>query len=259
VPAALALALALGCVYPPRSRSDPEPDRGYPTCEGGLPEGERIAKRVLRAGPLMRERSVVEHFEIRRRGCVVVFSGRQAWSMSTTDLDVVYDAQTQLPLRVWKRTAMPAPRAPRMDTRRFELRGAQVTLAQRTITGELEHWRLRGPVPSAVIGPGRGLLTMWLRRVRLPVGGRVREHVLDARESMEIIREVTLRRLENRDDPVIGRRVRVYTIYGREPVYADDDDVVIGDMMGLVPAEHVLEPLPAPAIDPGSADPQAPL
>jgi hypothetical protein len=179
--------------------------------------------------------------------------------MSTTDLDVVYDAQTQLPLRVWKRIAMPGPEAPRIETRRFELRGDHVALAQRTLTGALEHWRLRGPVPTVVIGPGRGLLTMWLRRVRLPVGGRVRETALDARESMEVVRDVTLRRLEDRDDPILGRRVRIYTIYGREPIYADDDDIVIGDMMGLVPSELIGTPIPPPPIDPGPADPRAPL
>jgi len=40
--------------------------------------------------------------------------------------------------------------------------------------------------------------------------------------------------------------VRVYTIYGREPIYADEQDTVVGDMMGLVPARlsTVLPPIP---------------
>ena len=83
----------------------------------------------------------------------------------------------------------------------------------------------------------------------------MRESVLDIRESIEVVREATLRRLEDRDDPLLGR-VRVYTIYGREPVYADENDVVVGDMMGLVRGDLVRGPVPVPRIGlPGAPDP----
>lgn len=241
---ALGAAWLAACVEPPRSRASGPFDLGYPTCDGrALPEGTRIASGWLRAGPTFPERSVSERFEIRRRDCVIHFTGRQDWTLSTIDLDVMFDAQTLRPLRVWKRIASPGGRRARVEVRRFEMRGPRVALTQRTVTGVLEHWWIRGPSPSAVIGPGRGLLTLWLRRARLPVGGRVREPVLDIRENMEVVRDVTLARLDDRDDPVLGR-VRVYTIFGREPVYADDEDVVVGDMMGLVPGALVGEAAP---------------
>ncbi|MDQ3034747.1 MAG: hypothetical protein M3Y87_20215 [Myxococcota bacterium] len=246
-----ALAL-IGCIRPPRERASEGVDHGYPSCgQGALPEGERIATGFLRAGPVMSSPSVVERFEVRRRDCLEVFSGRQDWALSSIDLEVVYDAETLLPLRVWKRIGSPGLRggAPRVDVRRFELRDTdRVALTQRRVDGELEHWRIRGPIPRVIIGPGRGVLTMWIRRARLPVGGRLRETALDVRESMELIRDVTLLRLEDRDDPTIGRRVRVYSIYGREPFYADENDVVIGDMMGMLPGELVRDPMPTPSV-----------
>ena len=258
--AALAL-VATACIRPPRERSSTEVDQGYPTCgEATLPEGERVASGFLRAGPVMSSPSVVERFEVRRRGCVEVFTGRQDWALSSIDLDVVYDAETLLPLRAWKRIGSPGLRggAPRVDVRRFELRGTErVALTQRRVTGDLEHWLIRGPLPRVIIGPGRGVLTMWIRRARLQEGGRLRETALDIRESMELIRDVTLLRLEDRDDAAIGRRVRVYSIYGREPFYADENDVVIGDMMGMLPGELVTTPPPQPSVVLDPPDPVA--
>lgn len=250
--------LTLACVPLPRERVSSGSDEGYPTCgHATLPEGEVLVRGELRAGPVMQTRGLVERFEVRRRDCVRVFTGNQTWEMSSIDLDVVYDEETQLPLRAWKRIVSPAGgEEARVDTRRFELRTPRVALTQTRVTGELEHFLLRGARPQAVIGPGRGLLTMWLQRARLPVGGRVRETVLDIRESIEVVREVVLRRLEDRDDPTIGRRVRVYTVYGREPVYADENDVVVGDMMGLVPADRVSTPPPELGFrSPGPPDP----
>lgn len=250
--------LVAACVPLPRERVESASDEGYPTCgHATLPEGEVVARGELRAGPVMQTQGLVERFEVRRRDCVRVFTGTQTWAMSSTDLDVVYDEESQLPLRAWKRIVSPAgPGDARVDIRRFELRTPRVALTQTRVTGELEHFLLRGERPRAVIGPGRGLLTMWLQRAQLSVGGRLREPVLDIRESIEVVREVMLRRLEDRDDPTIGRRVRVYTIYGREPVYADENDVVIGDMMGLVPADRVSTPPPQLGFElPGPPDP----
>lgn len=71
---------------------------------------------------------------------------------------------------------------------------------------------------------------------------------------MELVRDVTLLRLEDRDDPVLGH-VRVYSIYGREAFYADEDDMVVGDLRGLVPAELVREPMPVPSVPESAPDP----
>ena len=252
------IGLMVACVHPPRERAESGVELGYPDCGAEeLPEGERVADGTLRAGPVMLDSSLVERFEVRRRGCVTVFSGEQDWSHGSTDLDVVYDSETLLPLRAWKRVLSPGPQPleERVVTRRFELRSERVALSQRSGAGPLEHWWIRGRRPSVVLGPGRGLLTMWLRRARLAVGGRTREAVLDIRESMEVVRDVSLLRLADRFVPALGRSVRVYTIYGREPFFADDDDVVVGDLMGLVPAARVDAPLPAPVIEPSPADP----
>jgi hypothetical protein len=257
-----AVLLFAGCIRPPRERADAPLDHGYPTCgRDALPEGETLFTGLLRSGPVMRERGVVERFEARRRDCVIVFTGRQDWALSSSDLEVIYDAETLLPIRVWKRLISPGPQdaEDRVETRRFELRGDRVALTQRKVTGELEHWWIRGAMPTAIIGPGRGLVTMWLHRVRLPVGGRVRETVLDVREQMEVIREVSLRRVDDQYDAAIGRTVRVYTIYGREPIYADENDVVIGDMMGLLPGDRVAEPFPPTIVAPGPPEPARPL
>ena len=70
---------------------------------------------------------------------------------------------------------------------------------------------------------------------------------------MALIRDVTLQRVEARDVEGLGR-VRVYTVYGREPVFTDENDVVVGDLMGLrlasaVPGE-IPDPMPDPDPDP---------
>jgi len=257
----LLLVLALGgceaCEGPRRDVAT-LPDLGYPTCDGEpLPEGEVIGSNVLRSGPSMRERDVVERFEIRRRGCVTVVRASQEWSLGTSDIDVVFDAELN-PLRVWKRTTMPDASGPigHRDVRVIELRTDPIGLTRRTPTGAWERFELRGAKPRAVIGPGRGLMTMWFRRARLPEGGRVREPVLDVREPMAQIREVTLQRLEDRDVEGLGR-VRVYTIFGREPILTDENDVVVGDLFGMRAASAVEGEIPDPLPDPGPIDPTA--
>ncbi len=35
----------------------------------------------------------------------------------------------------------------------------------------------------------------------------------------------------------MGRTVRVYTFFGKETVFADDNDVVIGDLAGMRPSD----------------------
>lgn len=257
----LVSALVSGCSGCEGSRREVAslPDLGYPECDGApLPDGEPIASSVLRSGPTMRDRDVVETFELRRRGCVLAARLHQEWPLGTSDVEVLYD-EALLPLRVWKRTTMPDASGPlgHLDVRLFELRSERVGLARRTPRGELERFELIGERPRAVIAPGRGMLTPWLRRAALREGGRVREPVLDVREPVEVIREVTLERLEDREVEGLGR-VRVYTIFGREPIFADGEDVVVGDMLGLRRADAVDGPLPDPMPELPPMDPAAP-
>lgn len=252
------LALAMSGCSCEGSRRDVEslPDLGYPTCEGQpLPEGERIGAGVLRSGPTMRQHDVVERFELRRRGCVTVARSEQEWRLGTADVEAVFDADLR-PLRIWKHTTLPDASGPlgHRDVRVFELRTSPIGLTRRTPAGALERFELRGARPEAVIGPGRGLLSIWLMRAHLAEGGRVRQPVLDVREPLAVIRDVTLQRLSDQEIEGLGR-VRVYTIYGSEPIFADDHDVVIGDMLGLRPADSVPGSLPDPMPDGGPLDP----
>lgn len=261
------ILIALACMLfpafagcePPRREVRSLPDLGYPTCDGSpLPEGEVVASVVLRSGPTMREQEVVERFEIRERGCATVVRVSQEWPLGTADLDVVFDRDLS-PLRIWKRTTMPNANGQvgHVDVSVFELRTDPVGLVHRGPARDLERFELRGPRPRAVIGPGRGLLTMLFRRAHLEEGGRVREHVIDVREPIAVIREVTLQRLADRDVEGLGR-VRVYTIYGREPVFTDENDVVVGDLFGLRDARTVEGAIPDPMPDPGPIEPTSP-
>jgi hypothetical protein len=250
------LALLSGCPELPRERVESLPERPYPAC--AEEEAQAVfepGRGELRAGPVMRDDSIVERFEVAERGCHVVFSMRQEWALGATDIEVVYDRDLN-PLRVWRRATAPGPMpvARRTDIRRYDLRGERVEMLDREQDGEVSRFLIGRGIPRAVLGAGRGLVTMWLRRARLEVGGRVREPVLDIRQTPERIRDVTLMRLEDRDDAVLGR-VRVYTIYGREPIYADEQDTVVGDMMGLVPARLATVPPPPPLESDGPPDP----
>ncbi|MBX7190873.1 MAG: hypothetical protein K1X94_02390 [Sandaracinaceae bacterium] len=254
---ALAFALAVGaCVAPPRERVEMGPDTPYPTCPEEDAAVTTLAEGELRAGPVMRESSVVETFSLIRRGCHIVFTGVLDWDLGATDVEVVYDQELR-PIRAWKRGTSPGPLEARRrtDIRSYDFRGERLMMRRRGGLDELELWRFRQAPPPVVIGPGRGLISVWLRRAHLAVGGRVREAAVDIREPIEVIRDVTLTRYEDRDDPEMGH-VRVYTIYGREPIFADDNDVVVGDMAGMRPAALVHTPMPSPVPREGPADPR---
>ncbi|MCB9591239.1 MAG: hypothetical protein H6719_00790 [Sandaracinaceae bacterium] len=228
------------------------PEIPYPV-EG---DGELELERTLRSGPDMAGPDIVERFEIRRAGDFRIVRTRQEWPLGTADLDVVYDGEG-MPVRVWRRTTMPAAGDPigHRDVRVYGIGGPEVLIARRAPDGSREGVSLRGERPRAVIGPGRGMLTAWIQRAHLEVGGRLREPVLDVRESLALIRDVTLQREQPRQVAGLGQ-VRVYTIYGREPVFTDEHDVVIGDLMGMREASAVPGPVPDPAPDPGPFDPR---
>lgn len=205
----------------------------------------------------MRDQDVVERFEIHQRDCLVVVTVRQEWRVRTADVEAVYDENWR-PLRVWKRMMSPALPDPvgQADIRLYELRTDPPTLTWRTPSGDMEYRALKGGRPQGLVGPGRGLLTPWLWRADLAPGDKERIPVLDFRKDVERVEPVTLHRKPDRPDDLIGGTVRVYTIFGREPVFADDQNVVVGDMMGLRPHEVLDSPPPERIPQPSPPDPR---
>ena len=108
---------------------------------------------------------------------------------------------------------------------------------------------------GVLIGPGRGILTVWLKRAKLKVGGKTDELVLDFRNPLESLEIGSLERDADRFEPSLAKNVRVYTFFGQETVFADDDDVVLGDLSGMRPSDALSTPEPAPLPTFGGPDP----
>ena len=248
---------------------DHEPELGYPACpDAGKPGGERVALLAsghLRSGPLSKEQDVVERFELERTTCGFTFRSRQEWPLAISDIEVRYD-QDFSPLWAFKRmTIAGSARADgNADIRRYELRTGEVFIKRRDPHAELTIQKLlpggRMPVDEgarvgAVVGPGRGVITAWLKRAKLGVGGRIHELVLDFREMVETLEMAKLERQPDLFEPSLGRTVRAYTFFGRETVFADEDDVVIGDLAGMRPSGSLSTPEPQALPMYGGPDP----
>ncbi len=282
--AACALAIfAFGC-HRKHVPVESGPELGYPACgdAGQEQEGAVVASGHLRSGPLSQEKNVVERYELRKTACGFVFRGRQEWPLSIGDVEVHYDAELN-PTWAWKRlTISGSKRADgNADIRRYEMRASEGTdgtsaalpqrgpgqvvfIKHRDAKGEVTTEKLlpggrmrrrEGARVGAVIAPGRGVLTAWLRKEKLPVGGKTAELVLDMRDLLESLEMGTLERHEDMYEPSIGRTVRVYTFFGRETVFADETDAVIGDLAGLRPSDSLQTPEPAPLPTYGGPDP----
>ena len=141
------------------------------------------------------------------------------------------------------------------DIQRYELRTQQVGMKRHTRKEGTQYRIIPGSRPRAVIGPGRALLSMWIRAENLRVGDVVRRPVLDIREPFASIKESALRREPDRNEPTLGRVVRVYTFYGRETVFTDERGIVIGDLAGMRPSESLTTPEPPPMPMYGAPDP----
>lgn len=255
---ALVVVLGTGCERFKRKHIPVEslPELGYPACEGIAPApGQLLAEQHLRSGPTHTDKSIVERFSLRDRGCQQTFRSRQEWPLGTTDFEVVYDAEL-LPLRVWKRMTVPMlPDAgAKAELRRYELRSDPVGIKRRAPSGQVTFEQLKGGRPVAVIGPGRGVISMWLRRAKLREGQKVRELILDVR-ALEKIEPVTLMREPDMVHPELGK-VRVYTFFGRETVFADERDTVLGDLMGMRAHAVLSTPEPPPIPTFGPVDPE---
>jgi hypothetical protein len=228
---------------------------GYPSCNGrALPPGTELWHEHLRSGPNHIDKSIAEFYSLRQRDCVFAFSVRQEWPLGTADVEVLYDANFQ-PLRVWKRMTLPGiERAgERAEIRRYDLRSDPVTIKMRAMDGHISYEQLLGGKPKWIIGPGRGMIGIWIRQAKLKVGEKVRELALDIR-ALEKIEPVTLRREVDMQHPDLGP-VQVYTFYGRESVFVDARGLVVGDLAGLR-ADRVLTTTPPPRLPlEGAIDP----
>lgn len=246
---------------------DAVPELGYPSCgdESAPDAGQQVAAGHLRSGPYSQEKNVSERFEFTRTACGYTLRSRQEWPLDISDVEVRYDANFT-PLWAWKRmTIAGSKRADgNADIRRYELRTGEVFIKRRIASGEVTFEKLlaggRMKVPEgarvgAVVGPGRGVITAWLKRAKLPVGGKIREFVLDFRDMFETLEMATLERNLDRVEPSLGKTLRVYTFFGRETVFADDDDVVVGDLAGMRPSASLSTPEPEALPAYGGADP----
>jgi hypothetical protein len=232
---------------------------GYPTCEGRpLPDGTELWREHLRSGPEHIDKTIVEYYALKQRDCLLAFSVRQEWPLGTADVEVLYDKDLR-PLRVWKRMTLPGiERAgERAEIRRYELRTDPVTIKLRAMDGHISYEQLLGGKPEWIIGPGRGLIALWIQKNKLKVGEKVRKLALDIR-ALEKIEPVTLQREVDMLHPELGP-VQVYTFYGRETVFVDAKGLVVGDLAGLradrvlttprpiaLPLEGVIDPVGTP-------------
>ncbi len=244
------------------------PELGYPACADET-DGEAstalVAAGHIRSGPTSREPNVVERFELRKTSCGYTLRARQEWPLTISDIEVRYD-DALTPRWAWKRMTLPGtPRADgNADIRSYELRTGDVFIRRRDPHGQTTMEQLmaggRMTVPAgahvgAVVGPGRGVITAWIKRAKLSVDQKSTELVLDFREMLETLEVATLVRNPDQFEPSLNRSVRVYTYYGRETVFADDDDVVIGDLAGMRPSDSLSTPEPEPLPDYGGPDP----
>jgi hypothetical protein len=224
-----------------------------------------VARGHIRGGPLSHEKNVVERFTLTQTGCGYTFVSRQEWPLSISDVEVHYDAALT-PIWAWKRlTLAGSTRADgNADIRRYELRTGEVFIKKRDAHGRLTLEKLlpggRMGVPAgarvgAIVGPGRGIITVWLKREKLPVGGKTAELVLDFRDMVESLEMGTLERHDDLYEPSLGKKVRVYTFFGRETVFADENDIVLGDLAGMRPSDSLSTPEPEPLPAYGGADP----
>jgi hypothetical protein len=246
---------------------DSVPELGFPACgDAGVDEaGTVVGQGHLRAGPTAADQNVAERFELRQTSCGYTFHSRQEWPLAISDMEVRFDASLT-PLWAWKRLTIAGSKREdgNADTRRYDLRTGDVFIKHRDAEGQLTLEKLlpggRMSVPAAakvgaVVGPGRGVITAWLQRAKLPVGGKTKELVLDFRDMIESLEEGTLERNPDVYEPSLGRSVRAYTFFGKETVFADEHDVVIGDLAGMRPSDSLRTPDLPPLPTYGAPDP----
>lgn len=220
----------------------------YPTCPQGIDMTPKIlVEHKLRSGYADTRKPIVERYRVEQRGCLFAVITRQEWPIQIADVEVVYD-ESLLPLRIWRRQTVPGSKREdgSPDFKRFDLRTPQITIKHKNDKGITDFEELRGPgKPVALLGPGHGLLSMWIRRAKLKPGEKIREMTLDFR-GIEKVAPVTLQRYPDKYLDWLGRNAQVYSVLGREVVFTDDDGFVLGDLAGLVLDEKAPGPSPPP-------------
>jgi hypothetical protein len=218
----------------------------YPVCDASAPSAPgTLFTRHLRSGPNHPDKTIVENYTFEDRGCVYAMRIRQDWPMGISDVEVLWDRDLK-PVRIWKRMIIPGiPQAEeRAELRLYQLQSEPVGIRRRAPDGNIDQEHLLGGRPLAVIGPGRGLISAWIRRAKLAVGEKRRELIIDVR-ALEKIEPVTLQREVDLHHPILGK-VAVYTFYGRETVFVDAEGAVVGDLAGLVTDQLATNPPPPP-------------
>ena len=237
--AGVAVAASLSGCQPKHIEVGEEPEVAYPEC-GALAAGAtaRVSGLVvagLQAAEGMIEKGLIEHYELRPMSCGWRYRGAQRWGGGHTEVEMIYDANW-VPLRAWRRMSAPGPRGTeRLDTRRYELRTPEPRIRKMTIEGILGFEHLRGKFPQILVAPSRASVIPWVRKARLEAGQKTRLPGLDFREPWEKVRDVTLKREADRYHPEFGRNIRVYTLYGREAYFFDEENNLLGDLGGMRP------------------------
>ena len=170
--------------------------------------------------------------------------------MQTSDVEALYDAELR-PIRVWRRNTLGVSKRPdgNADIKLFELRTTPIGVKHRGDDGKIDFEELRAPAkPEVLVGPGRGIVSLWLRKAHLAPGEKTHAIGFDFR-GVEKVERMALERFPDRRIDFLGRTARVYTYFGKETVFANDDDVVIGDLAGLVPLGPNAPP-PVPTFEP---------
>jgi hypothetical protein len=236
--AALGLA-ALAACQPKHIEVGEEPELEYPECaalegDGGVAPGTLVSG-ALQGSEGMIEKGLLERFELRKMSCGYRFRATQKWGGGHTEVEMIYDAAWK-PLRAWRRMSAPGPRGTeKLDVRRYELRTPEPRIRKVTIEGVLGFEHLRGKFPEAFVAPSRGSILPWVRSARLEAGQKMRLPALDFRERLEKMRDVVLKREADRYQPEFGKNVRVYTLYGREAYFFDEENNLLGDLAGMRP------------------------
>jgi hypothetical protein len=236
---AAASLVALVACQPKHIEVGEEAELDYPECQNleadsGFVPGV-VTTSALQGSEGMIEKGLLERFELRKMSCGYRFRGTQKWGGGHTEVEMIYDASWK-PLRAWRRMSAPGPRGTeKLDVRRYELRTPEPRIRKVTIEGVLGFEHLRGKFPEVFVAPSRGSIVPWVRSARLEQGQKMRLPALDFRERLEKMRDVTLKREADRYQQEFGRNVRVYTLYGREAYFFDEENNLLGDLAGMRP------------------------
>lgn len=153
----------------PRRRSSRTPP-ARPTPARGWSSRASSARRPTRWNP-----DVTERFSLEDRGCLRAFIARQDWHMNVSEVEGASRPPGHAPAGV---EAHDHPRCAQRRRRGGHSVATSCALPRWSSPGEA--WvrpgasRSCGERPTVVIGPGRGLLSVWIRRANLGVGERVR-------------------------------------------------------------------------------------